>query len=250
MQSWQTVPIAISSEIALTLAEFLTHLRKRGSLFVQLRDALVEKLLMEVAAHASLTISTADLQQAAERFRYRHGLTKAANMHSWLAARHLSLADFEDALERDLLIDRLRDHLTRDQIDTHFAAYRAEFDRVRVRQVIVARDDLAEELSQQVRDDGADFAVLAQQHGSTTSETLQRRQLPAGHADIVFAAAANQLVGPLSSPQGFHLYQIEESIAAELDAPTRMSIRDQLFEAWLQHKLANAPMTFPLLDLL
>ena len=62
---------------SLSLHDFLISLKRRGRLPSLLREALAEKLVLEAARQASLAVSGAELQQAADRFRYRQGLTSA-----------------------------------------------------------------------------------------------------------------------------------------------------------------------------
>ena len=221
-----------------------------------LREVAVEELLFQQADASGLRISGDDLQQAADDFRRRIGLTSAQDTQAWLARQRLSVQDFEAALESDLLIEKLKDHLTRDRIAGHFADHRDSYARVRLRQIVVAREDLARELLSQLQE-GREFAQVARQHsqhpsgseGGAVGEVF-RRQLPAEIADAVFAARSGEVVGPLATPQGFLLLLVEEVRPAELDPQTTAAIRQELFEAWLNEQLSNITITYPLLDAL
>ena len=114
--------------------------------------------------------------------------------------------DFEATLERDLLLERLREHVTRDGIAGRFAERPAAYAKARLRQIVVAREDLARELLSQIRDEGSDFGELALRHsiGPSRSEAGRmevrlRGQLPAEVAAAVFAARAGEIVGPLAT---------------------------------------------------
>jgi parvulin-like peptidyl-prolyl isomerase len=220
-----------------------------------LRDFAVEEFLLAQAAAAGLAVPPAELQQAANRFRLQEGLSSADETNAWLQRQRLSVDDFEAALERDLLLDKLKEHVTRDGIAERFAKRREAYAKASLRQIVVAREDLARELLSQIRDDGADFGELALRHALASSRSgggrtavRRRGQLSAEVAAAVFAAQSGQIVGPLATPQGFCLLLIEEFLPAELDAETTAIIRAELFAEWLQRQLQEQPISFPQLD--
>ena len=45
------------------------------------------------------------------------------------------------------------------------------------------------------------------------------------------------VIGPIHSEQGYHLFQIEEYIPAELTAEIRQQIIDTIFKQWLDSEL-------------
>ena len=249
----QTSSVALD-ERSLSLAQVLRGLHQRGRLLPLLREAAVAHLLQEQAASLGLSVTTAELQQATDDFRCRQGLMSAENTQIWLARQRLSVQDFEAALERDLLVEKLKDHLTRDRIAGHFAAHQDGYARARLRQIVVAREDLARELLSQLQE-RRDFAQLARQHsqhpsgseGGAVGEVF-RRQFPAEIADAVFAARSDEVVGPLATPQGFLLLLVEEVRPAELNLQTTAAIRQELFEKWLNEQLKTVTITYPLLD--
>jgi parvulin-like peptidyl-prolyl isomerase len=248
--------VASLAGVSLSLGDWLASLKRRGRLLPLLREAVVERFLLECASQTGLTVSPEELQQAANAFRRQHGLTSAEQAHTWLAGQHLSTLDFEDALERDLLIEKLKDHLTRDRIAAHFAANQAGYGRARLRLLLVAREDLARELLTQFHE-GRDFAELARAHSAHPSRDhggqvgwMMRHQLPGVTADPVFAAREGEVVGPLPTPQGFQLFLVEALLPAELDANLTNLIRQELFDAWLQERLAGCKLELPLLEAL
>jgi hypothetical protein len=111
MSPLAAVALARLSDVTLSLPEFLQALRRQGRLAPLLRDALADKLLFETARQAGLTVTEAEFQQAADRFRYRHGLTAADQFHQWLTRGGVSLEEFESSIERDLLRQKLKEHL-------------------------------------------------------------------------------------------------------------------------------------------
>src|SRR5262249_22099627 len=153
MHKTNASPAVTLGSVTLTLADLLHHLQRRGRLQLLLREAIVEQFLVQQARQAGLAVANEELQRAADLVRRRYGLDSAEQTHAWLARQRLSVLEFEAALERDLLMDKLKDHLVKDHIATHFEQHRGQYDRLRLRQWTVPREDLARELLSQVRDD-------------------------------------------------------------------------------------------------
>jgi len=222
-----------------------------------LRAAVMEQFLVSQAEQAGLSVSTEQLQRAADAFRRRQGLTSAEQFQAWLVGQGRSLLDFEDSLERDLRIDQLKDHLTRDRIAAHFAANQSGYASAALRLILVSRQDQARELLAQIREEGRDFAELAREQSLHSSRPqggllglVRQRQLTPAMDEAVFAARQGDIVGPLAGPAGFHLFLVESIAPAELDASTKALIRQELFDAWLADTLRNVPLILPLLDVL
>jgi peptidylprolyl isomerase len=238
--------------LTLSPAECLLFLRRRGTLRTIVVRALAEKAIREAARDSGLTVSDEELQQVANRFRRQHGLGSADRTHTWLTQYGRTALDFEAALEHDLLTEKLRDHLTRDRIADHFAVHRDDYARACLRLLVVPGNDLARELLSQLRDDGRDFADLARQHSHHASRaaggslgTVWRTQCSSAVAEAVSAARPGDIIGPLATPEGYHLLLIEETRPPELDAETTALIRQELFERWLGDKLKDATLSFP-----
>jgi putative peptide maturation system protein len=256
MLDLKSTVVARSADVPLTLHEFLSGLRQGRRLNGLLRQALTEKRLVAAARAAGLTVSTADLQRAADHFRRRLGLHSAERARAWLAAEGLTLDDYEAALERDLLVARFREHLTGPRVAGHFAAHPDRYARARLRQVVVGSEGAARELLAQLHDEGRDFAELAHEHSLHGPSRLAGGSLgvvrcgalPPSLAEPIFAARAGDVVGPLPTEQGFSLFLVEELLPAELDAETAAAIRAELFDAWLAEQTRDTHIDLGWLD--
>jgi parvulin-like peptidyl-prolyl isomerase len=201
-------------------------------------------------------VTDADLQQAADRFRHRHGLAGAEQTRQWLAAQGLSVDDFEAVLERDLLVGRFKEHLTQPGVAEHFAAHRERYAQARLRQIVAASEGEARELLAQLTDEGRDFAELAREHSRHGPSRLvggslgvvPRHALPAAAAEAVFAARAGAVVGPVATDQGWHLFQVEALAEPLLDDATAAVIRQELFNAWLKEQLQRVRLDLSWLE--
>jgi parvulin-like peptidyl-prolyl isomerase len=231
----------------ISLVDVLRGLHQRGRLLPLLKEAVAEQVLLNHAAREGLAVSDAELQQAADRFRHRHGLLGAEQTRQWLAREGLTVEDFEADLERDLRLAKLKRHLTEPHVADRFNAEGDRYGRAALRQIVVASEGTARELLAQVTEEGQDFAELARKHSLHGPSRLAggslgvvaRYALPADVAEAVFAASPGDVVGPLPGLDGFRLILVEELLPPELDDETRAVIRQDLFDAWLKDQLKD-----------
>ena len=151
------------------------------------------------------------------------------------------MGNFETGLEERLLAAKLKHHQTAVQADESFAAHRTDFEQLRVARAVTDRDDLARELTSQVRDEGRDMEGVAREHGLPVDRRrLFRRDLPVHLAAALAKAQPGELVGPVGAPEGLALLVIEECGPAEMDSATRQRIQDELFGGWLARRMQQA----------
>lgn len=227
-------------------ADLLRTLHRRGRLLPLLNEALAEQLCVSAARDAGLVVTDDELQQAANDFRHRRGLTSADQTSAWLDRQRLSVADFETVLENDLLIQKFQAHLADREVSAHFETHRDRYARVHLRELVVGSEGLARELLQQVTEDGADFADLARRHSLAPSRdqggdlgVVCRATLPTTLADTVFATREGDTTRPILSDAGYRIFRVEAFLSAEHDGPTRQLIGRAVFDAWLREQLAN-----------
>jgi hypothetical protein len=245
----QDLIIASLPETQLTFGGLLKWLNTQGRLGPLVREALAARFVRDQARKADLSATAEELQAAADHWRRRHGLYSAADTQAWLLAQGLSVDDFEARLEQDLLAAKLRSHLTGAEVDGHFAAHQAGFERLRLVQVLVPREDLAREIASQVREEGRDLADVAREQGLQLVRVEGfRKELNGPLGSALGSAGSGQLVGPVATPRGFGLVLVEERRPAELDTATRQRIQDELFEGWLAARLREATLNLSLAE--
>ncbi|MBW4489964.1 MAG: peptidylprolyl isomerase [Trichocoleus desertorum ATA4-8-CV12] len=246
------------AEYAVLTAEFLKGLHRRGKLLPLLREATIERSLLEYANTFEIEITPHELQNAADTFRQQNDLTSTIEMDAWLAREHISIADFEDSLHRNLLMSKLRDYVTRGQITVRFDADSSRYDRAYIHQIIVPREDLAQTLYNQLSQQNSDFVQVARNYSIEKTVENQddgtrlifRCHLPLDSVESIFSAKTNDVVGPIPISSNFHLFQVERVEPAELDNFTVESIRTELFDSWLNEQFHDVRIDVQLLKLI
>jgi len=213
---------------------------------------------LQHANASELIVTPLELQAAADTFRQQNGLFSSAEMEAWLAQEHLSIADFEDALQRALLVNKLQDHLTRGQIASHFDADPSRYDRAHVKEIVVKREDLAKSLRDQLRQKSSDFAEVANnfsienalEYEDDRPKLMFRYQFPSDSIKSIFSAKPSAIVGPVSISSNFHLFRVEKVESAKLDYYTVEIIRTELFDSWLHEQFHDVRIDAQLLKLI
>lgn len=221
-----------------------------------LHDAVDAALIRQAAAQQGLEVSDEELQQAADDFRMEHSLHDVDATESWLAANHLSYESWEASLEEQFLARKLRDALTAQKIEQHFAENRLSFDTATISQLVVKDEGVARELRAQIVEDEADFHALARQFSIDDATklasgfvgTARRTEMEAVIEAAVFGAQPGQVVGPFKTDAGWSLIKIEAHQRGTLDDATREKIKAQLFDEWLQEQRRKARIKFSLLE--
>jgi parvulin-like peptidyl-prolyl isomerase len=232
----------------LSLQDLMHGLKLQGRLRPLIAEAVVERLIAEAAEREGVTVSDAELQKAADAFPLRAGLNKAADTQRWLARHHLTQEELEEGLERALRRQKLAEKVAGPQVEKHFAENRRQFDRARLRQLVVGKEGVAQELLSRVQEEDADFAELARQHALDPTaresggvvQVVPRSAVAADVEAAVFAAKSGDVVGPFSAPRGHVLIQVEELLPGQLDVPTRAAIQEVLFRKWLAEQVQKA----------
>lgn len=220
-----------------------------------LRQAADAHLIRRAATERGISVSNAELQQAANDFRQSRDLLDAASTKKWLASNHLSVGDWESCLEGEIIERKLRDALTGSEVEQHFAENRLSFESATISRLVVAAEDIARELRLQIAEDEADFHQLAREHSIETATKLaggyagivRRADLEAAIEAAVFGAQPGRVVGPFKIDAGWSLVKIESRHPAMLDDATRANIKSQLFKEWLDERRRKAKIAMPLL---
>jgi len=238
-----------------TLSEVLLTAKGNGSLEF-LQEAIDAAIIRQEAAERAIAVSDEELQSAADEFRGAHDLYDITATEAWLTARRLTSEDWESFIEGNVLRQKLREAVTANRIEQHFAVNKLSFDAAELSRLVVPDEEVAKELRAQIVDDGADFHLLAREHSIDAATRpaggyagkLKRADLEAVVESAVFGAQTGSVIGPFKLEDGWHLIKIESLQRAALDDALRETIKEQVFAEWFEERLRKAKIKIPLLE--
>jgi parvulin-like peptidyl-prolyl isomerase len=228
--------LSYEAKISGKIPELIEGILRRKIIEAQVKEARIEPTIVE-------------LQQAADRFRIDNQLASAEATNKWLEDRYLSVDDFEYIITQNLIADRLASHLFGDRVEQFFHQNLLDYSAAIIYEVMLEDRELAMELFYSLQEGDLSFANVAHQYISAPDlrrrggyiGRVGRKQLRPEISAAVFAAKPPQLIKPVISAVGVHLIQVEEIIEPKLDERLHQQILAEMFDRWLDEKIADLP---------
>jgi len=239
--------------IQLSGEDVFASLHRRGQLLPLFRGVAIEAVIESSARHAGLTVSDQEVQNASEQLRRQLGLQSAEKTLAWLSEERLSVTQFENRVELDVLIEKLKDHLLARFGQQHYATNTDNWAPVKLRRLTVSSLNEAREFYVQIQEEGADFAELASKY-SLDSHTRQirgdlgillKKHLRPEIRDSIFLTKPGTVTKPMHGPEGYEIYLVEEFPTPVFDAMTEAAVREELFRNFISLNLRDVKIMSP-----
>lgn len=206
---------------------------------------LSQKIIEGAARERGVNVTDDEIQAEADLIRLTNRLEKAADTLAWLEEQMISPEDWEAGIRDRLLAKKLAEHLFSGEIEKYFAQNKLDYDRVLLYQIQVPYERVAHELFYQIEEEEISFYEAAhlydlderRRHQCGYEGTVYRWSLKPNVAAAVFSANPGEIIFPLKTEQGYHLFLAEEFMAAELTEEISQEILNKLFQQWLAGEL-------------
>jgi len=227
------------------LDEVITFLKKNIELKEVYQKILHQKIIKQAAQERGVTVTPEEVQEEANRQRYEKRLEKASDTLAWLQEQMIAPEDWEEGIRDRLLYKKLSESIFAKEVEKLFAQNRLNFDQVLLYQIIVADENLAQELFYQIEEREISFYQAAhlydideqrRQHCGCEGK-LDRWKLKPDIAAVVFGAKLGEVIEPIQTEQGYHIFMVEEFIPAKLTPERYQELLDSLFKEWLASEL-------------
>lgn len=157
---------------------------------------------------------------------------------------------FSAVMLRELRVQKFKQLRFADQVESEFLRIKSDLDHVEYSLIRLADLTLAQELYFQLRDDGVEFAYLAQQY-SLGRERLSGgwvspvslSTLPIAVATLFRSEQVGVIYGPVPVSDEFWIVRLEQFTAARLTEATRVDLVDRLYTQWLQSQVKRITET-------
>lgn len=167
-------------------------------------------------------------------------------VQQWCQHKGVTVDYFNVVLLRELRVNKFKHLQFAHQVESEFLRSKSNFDQVDYSLIQLTDLSLAQELYFQLRDDGADFATLAQQyslggerHTGGRIGPLPMSSLPVEVATLFRNEQVGMIYGPVPVADRFWIVRLERLTAARLTEATRTDIINQLYDRWLQAQVRS-----------
>lgn len=238
------------------LRDVIQRARANGHLQF-LNDAIAAAIVADAARQLNISITKEEAQKAANDFREKHRLLKAQDMLQWLEVRGLTVSDWQNSLEEEVLAEKFKSVRFDSKIDSYFAEHKLQFDQATIGRICASSENLAGELALQIREEGAVFEDVARKYSidAKTKDTggyvgrVTRRDLGAEASSAVFGGKAGSVQGPFKVGKEYRVFRVIALHPAILDDETRKVIKERMFREWLEDTKSKSNIEIPLFDL-
>ncbi len=235
----------------------------------QVLDQLInKKLQLQVAKQAGIEVGDADIDQMVARVAKQNNMT-VAMLYQRLGSEGMSMADYRHELRTSLTIQRLQQQevvnritISKEEVSNFMRSQTWQFNSSKeyhLEDILIPVSDApsAEEISAAKKraviaiaklHQGKSFHEVAQSD-SGDAHALQGGDLgwrklpevPSAFADQVAHMEANEIVGPIQTPNGFHVIRLVAArrAATEQAAPDRKQIENLLLQRKFEEAVQN-----------
>lgn len=226
-------------------SEIIKLLRKERQLKPLCQQVLQKKVIDKAAEERGLTVTPEEIQAAGDKLRRDMRLEKAADTIAWLAEQMISVEDLEAGICDRLLSQKLAEHLFAKDVEKIFVQSKLQFDQIILYQIIVANLQLAQEIFYEIQEGEISFFDAAhlydidenRRHLCGCEGKVYRWALKPDIAVAVFSAKPGEVIRPIETERGYHLFLVEKFIPAELTPERYQEILHNLFNEWLANEV-------------
>ena len=215
----------MSNILKISKEDIIYHLKISCQIPSLLEAIATRKIITETAKKEGISIEIAELQQSADNLRLVNNLIKADDTWEWLKKHYLSLDNFEEIANLNLLSAKLAHHLFADKIEPFFYAHQISYSGAVTYEVILDDEDLALEIFYALQEGEISFQEVARQYiqnpeirrAGGYQGIRKRSDFRPEVASAVFAANPPEMIKPVTTPKGVHIIIVEEIIAPPIE---------------------------------
>lgn len=229
-------------------SDVIIRLKNKGEYKKALVEVIELAALKQAAAENEIIVSETELQSYSDKKRHELGLYSVIETEKYFSNLGISLDQWADYLENELLEIKAKEKLFTDaDVEEYYRANKILYTAVNLSRITVEDKDTAEEIVTQLNE-GEDFVELAKDNSldSATAEKggylgiVKRGTLTPDIENRLFATEKNGVVGPCKENGRYSIYKVNEQTADQLDEKLKREILDGLYAYWKQNFMAAA----------
>jgi parvulin-like peptidyl-prolyl isomerase len=233
------------SQPLIEASEIIQLLRQELQLKTFTQKVWQKKVIEKAAQERGLTVTPEEIQVVGDQLRREKRLEKAADTIAWLVDQMISVEDLEAGIRDRLLAHKLAEHLFSKEVEKVFVQNKLQFDQIILYQIVVANRQLAQELFYQIQEGEISFFDAAhlydidenRRHLCGCEGKVYRWGLKPDIAVAVFSAQPGEVIRPIETERGYHLFLVEKFLPAELTPQRYQEILHNMFNEWLSNEV-------------
>jgi parvulin-like peptidyl-prolyl isomerase len=233
------------SQPLIEASEIIELLRQELQLKTFTQKVWQKKVIEKAAQERGLTVTPEEIQVVGDQLRREKRLEKAADTIAWLVDQMISVEDLEAGIRDRLLAQKLAEHLFSKEVEKVFVQNKLQFDQIILYQIVVANRQLAQELFYQIQEGEISFFDAAhlydidenRRHLCGCEGKVYRWGLKPDIAVAVFSAQPGEVIRPIETERGYHLFLVEKFLPAELTPQRYQEILHNMFNEWLSNEV-------------
>jgi foldase protein PrsA len=237
---------------AISRAELDRKLESSAAAKQALTQMVQQTLIDQYARDKKVDVTQAEIDKRLGEIKAKY---PAGQFEQLVKQQGYTQQDVQNIIKGSLILEKAvapQVHVGDAEIKAYFDKNHAVFDKpeqIRARHILVADQNTANQVLAKLKG-GAKFEDLAKQYSTDPSSKdkggelgfFGRGQMVPQFQDAAFGAKVGQIVGPVKSPFGFHIIQVEEKKPAT--HATLASTRDQIKQTLTQQQLNQAEPVF------
>lgn len=230
-------------------AEIIEFLKQKMLLKDICQKILAQKVIEGAVAERGIGVTPEEVQTECDSIRYGQRLEKVSDTIAWLEEQMLTVEDWEIEITHRLHAQKLALFLFDKEVERYFAQNRLNFDRFVLYQIVVPFEPLAREIFYQIEEQEISFYEAAHIYDLSEKRKslcgyegiVHRWSFPPDVSASIFAepVAIGEVLGPIKTDQGYHLFRIEQYLQAELTPQQREEIVAKLFQEWVENEISH-----------
>jgi parvulin-like peptidyl-prolyl isomerase len=234
-------------DITIEFEEIIDFLKQKMLLKEICQKILDQRIVDNAIAEKKIKVTLEDIQVECNTIRYGKRLEKVSDTLAWLEDQMLTSDDWETSIRNCLNSKKLAEHLFESEVEKYFSQHRLDFDEFVLYQIIVPFEPLAREICYQIEEKEISFYEAAHLYDIDEKRRnlcgyegkVKRWSFPPDIAALIFKTpiALGEILDPIKTNQGYHLFMIEEFIQATLNSQARQAIINKLFQEWMNNEM-------------
>jgi foldase protein PrsA len=237
---------------AISRADLDRKLESSAAAKQALQQMVQQTLLDQYARDKKVDVSQAEIDKRENEIKAKY---PAGQFDTMVKQQGYTEQDVQNILKGQIVLEKAvapQIHVSESDIKAYFDKNHAVFDKpeqVKARHILVADPNLAKQVLAKLKAGGS-WDALAKQYSQDPSSKdkggelgyFGRGQMVPQFQDAAFAAKVGQIVGPVKSPFGYHIIQVEDKKPAQ--KATFASAHDQIKTQLTQQQQGQAAPAF------